>query len=263
MCDTKTTRSHDSVLLPASRAAVSQIPQRRSAQRQRNQRTRTTHAVPSTADKISTNDISEDERLYIPAFSGGSAIRYTTEGHPVIRQGKREYVLHPEQTQRAARQIQQPYRASYLPEPARRPARRAHSLVIFGIGMIVMILVFIGISWAGSAWQQHNLDAQYGFPRTYQIDAVVGHNGDSAANPSHFTFENLRGKIVITEFPAGDPAKAIVYTGPILSGPGAAAVPVTGSFEDTNGDGKPDMILHIGDQTLVYLNNGAKFVPQG
>lgn len=208
--------------------------------------TRTTHAVPSTADEIS-----DDDSLYLPAFSGGSAIRYTTEGHPIVRQGKRDYVLHPEPPRRAE---------GYLPAPV--PARRVHWLVPAGAGMLILLSLLVIGNWAIQTWQQRQLDAQYGYPRTYQIDAVVGHDGDSVAHPSHFTFENLGGKIIITEFPAGDASKAIVYTGPILSGPGAASVPVTGSFEDTNGDGKPDLVLHIGDQTLVYLNNGAKFIPQ-
>ncbi len=126
--------------------------------------------------------------------------------------------------------------------------------------MIVMILLFMAISWVGSAWQAHQLDATYGMPRTCQTDAVVGHNGDSAANPSHFTFENLKGKVVITELPADDPSKAIIYTGPPIIGDNAQSVPVTGSFQDVNGDGKPDMIVQIVNQRIVYLNNGTKFV---
>lgn len=253
------------LLLAAQRAAVSQIPQRRSAQRQRcNQRTQTTHAVP-TADDISTNEISDDDSMYMPAFARGSAIRFTTEGHPIIRQGKRDYVLHPEQPGRAdPRPIKQPYRAGYLPPaPAGQPPRRIHWLVPAGAAVLVLLSLLVIGNWIIGAWQAHQLDAQYGMPRTYQIDAVVGHNNDSTEHPSHFNFQNLQGKIVITEFPAGDASKAIVYTGPVLSGPDAAKVPVTGDFQDTSGDGRPDLVMHIGDQTLVYLNNGAKFVPQG
>lgn len=233
------------------------IPRRASKPAPTTTRTQTTRAVPPIADEI----ISDDDSLYLPINSGRSAIRFTTEGHPIIRQGKRDYVLHPEPTGQAARQIKQPYRAGYLP-PAPAQARRVHWLVPAGAGMLAFLALLVIGNWIVGAWQAHQLDAQYGMPRTYQIDAVVGHNGDSEEHPSHFTFENLGGKIIITEFPAGDASKAIVYTGPILSGPGAASVPVTGSFEDTNGDGKPDLVLHIGDQTLVYLNNGAKFIPQ-
>ncbi len=215
----------------------------------------TTHAVPPTVDEIS-----DDDRLYQTMFNGTSAIRYTTEGHPVLQQGSRRYILHTEPPRRAARQLPPPRIVGYLPAPVERPTRSRHWLVIFGTGMIVMILLMIGFSWVGNAWQQHQLDATYGMPRTYQTDAVVGHNGDSAAHPSHFTFENLNGKIIITELPAGDPSKAIVYTGPPIIGDHAESVPVTGSFQDRNGDGRPDMIVQVMNQQFVYLNTGTKFV---
>ena len=210
------------------------------------QATRTTRAQPPIAD-----DISDDERLYLPAHTGTSAMRYwTTEGHQVVQQGNRRYVMldGPPPTRRTE------------PQPQ---VRRHHWLVMFGTGMLVMILVFIASNEIGSAWQQHTLDATYGMPRTYQIDAVVGHNGDSAAHPSHFTFENLHATIIITEFPAGDPAKAIVYTGPPIIGDNAESVPVTGSFADKNGDGKPDMIVQVINQQFVYLNTGTKFKSAG
>ena len=208
--------------------------------------TRTTRAHPPTVD-----DISEDERYYLPMHSGSSTMRYrSTEGHPVIQQGKRRFVML--DTPPLTRQIALP--------PI---ARRHHGLAIFGCGMFVMVLVFMATSEIGSMWQAHQLDTQYGMPRTYQIDAVVGHNGDNAAHPSHFTFENLHAKIIITEFPAGDASKAIVYTGPPLIGQDAESVPVTGSFADVNGDGKPDMIVQVMNQRFVYLNTGTKFVSAG
>ncbi len=207
--------------------------------------TRSTHAVPPTID-----DVSDDERLYRTGYSGTSTIRYqtrTTEGRPVVVQGNRRFVLLDAPPPTHTHKTEQ-------------TARRHHWLVIFGGGMIVMILLVMGISWAGSAWQAHQLDAQYGMPRTYQTDAVVGHNGDSAANPSHFTFENLRGKVFILEIPAGDVSKALIYSGPPIIGDNAESVPITGSFQDVNGDGKPDMIVQIENQRIVYLNTGTKFV---
>ena len=208
--------------------------------------TRTTRAHPPTVDEIS-----EDDRLYLPMQHGTSVMRYrTTEGHEVVQQGKRRFVMRngPPPTHQTA------------PPPT---ARRHHLLAIFGTGMIVMVLVFLAMSEIGSMWQAHQLDGQYGMPRTYQTDAVVGHNGDSAATPSHFTFENLHARIIIVEFPAGDASKAIVYTGPPLIGDNAESVPVTGSFADVNGDGKPDMLVQVMNQRFIYLNTGSKFVSQG
>lgn len=53
-----------------------------------------------------------------------------------------------------------------------------------------------------------------------------------------------------------------VYLGPVLIGDGQDFTPVTLTFEDVNGDGKPDMLVHIGDQTIVFLNDGGAFRPQ-
>ncbi len=113
----------------------------------------------------------------------------------------------------------------------------------------------------GTWWQVTQDDMYFGRPRTFQIDAVVGHH-DSAANPSHFIAINLKGHILIFEIPGGDAAKTEVYVGPTLIGPGLDLVPITLKFQDVNEDGKPDMILVIGESTIVYLNTGSSFKVQ-
>jgi hypothetical protein len=128
------------------------------------------------------------------------------------------------------------------------------------VGMVLTLGLFFGFSAFGSWWQLHQNDVTYGRPRTFQIDAVVGHQ-DSASKPSHFIFENLNGHVVIIEFPGGDPAHATIYTGPTLFGDGGDLVPVTGEFKDVNGDGRLDMIVHLQDQTIVFINNGTRFRP--
>ena len=129
------------------------------------------------------------------------------------------------------------------------------------VGMLLMAALFLMVNSLGSWWQIHQDDATYGRPRTYQVDAVVGHN-DSAANPSHFIFLNLNRHVEIIELPGGDTTHARIYTGPTLFGNGQDLTPVTGEFKDVNGDGKLDMIVHIQDQVLVYINDGTQFVPQ-
>jgi hypothetical protein len=143
--------------------------------------------------------------------------------------------------------------------PSRGRRRRAPWLAIV-LGMLVMLGLFAGLNAFGSWWQLHQEDATYGMPRTYQVDAVVGHD-DSASNPSHFIFMNLNGRITIIEFPGGDSTHAIIYTGPTLFGSGSNLIPVTGEFRDVNGDGRPDMIVHVQDQTIVFINTGTKFRP--
>ena len=101
---------------------------------------------------------------------------------------------------------------------------------------------------------------QYGYPRTSQTDAVVGHH-DSPANPSHFIAINLHSHIEVIEFPGGDVTHARVYLGPTLIGTGQDLVPVTLSFKDVNGDGKPDMIVSVGGTIVVFINDNGQFRP--
>ena len=144
--------------------------------------------------------------------------------------------------------------------PAPRSRRGHVPWLAIIVGMLLTLGLFVGFSAFGSWWQLHQNDATYGRPRTYQIDAVVGHL-DSASKPSHFIFENLNRHVVIIEFPGGDPAHAMIYTGPTLLGDGGDLIPVTGEFKDVNGDGRPDMMVHIQDQTIVFINDGTKFRP--
>ncbi len=134
-------------------------------------------------------------------------------------------------------------------------------LIAVIVGMLLMAALFLIMSTLGSWWQVHQDDVTYGRPRTYQVDAVVGHN-DGTSNPSHFIFLNLNRHVEIIELPGGDTTHARIYTGPTLFGNGQDLTPVTGVFKDVNGDGKIDMIVHIQDQVLVYVNDGTQFVPQ-
>ena len=84
--------------------------------------------------------------------------------------------------------------------------------------------------------------------------------GDSAEHPSHYFFINLNGVVSIIEFPHGDPTHARVYKGPTLFDANADQVPVTGEFRVV--DGKIEMLVHIQDHVILYINNGAQFIPQ-
>lgn len=137
---------------------------------------------------------------------------------------------------------------------------RDHPIVALLAGMALMALLAWSLSALGAWWRLHHDETTYGWPRTFQVDAVVGHS-DSQANPSHFIFLNLHRHVEIIELPGGDASKARIYNGPTLFGDGQELTPVTGEFRDVNGDGKPDMLVHIQDQTLVYLNDGTQFVP--
>ncbi len=109
----------------------------------------------------------------------------------------------------------------------------------------------------GNWWNNH----VYGNPLTYQTDQVVGH-GDSTDHPTHFIAINLNSRITIIEIPGGDTSHARIYSGPTLYSDNGNSIPVTLEFKDVNGDGKVDMIVHIGDKRIIYLNDGTEFKPQ-
>jgi len=137
---------------------------------------------------------------------------------------------------------------------------RRFTLIAVIVGMLVMAVLVLALSAFGSWWRIHQDDATYGRPRTFQTDAVVGHS-DSASNPSHFIFLNLNRHVEIIELPGGDATHARIYNGPTLFGDGQDLTPVTAEFRDVNGDGKLDIIVHIQDQRLVFINDGTQFRP--
>lgn len=143
--------------------------------------------------------------------------------------------------------------------PSQHPPRRKyHFLLPLGVSMLALIALWVIASLALAWGTQRYNDIRYGTPRTAQYDEVVGHN-DSPAHPSHFIAMNLNRHVVIVEFVGGDPAKSFSYTGPYLFGPGGDLTPVTLEFRDVNRDHLPDMIIHMQDQTTIFINTGTKF----
>jgi hypothetical protein len=123
-----------------------------------------------------------------------------------------------------------------------------------------MLALFVAGLWIYPHVQQWQSYSTYGYPPTWQCDAVVGHN-DSPASPSHFIFINLHGHPEVIEVPGGDETKQKTYLLPVLVTDGYDTIPITGYFADVNGDGKPDMIVKIQDQRLVFINTGTGFRP--
>lgn len=140
------------------------------------------------------------------------------------------------------------------------PRRRPHWMLRLGLALSLLLLSWLLLTEAAT-WTQHALDTlHYGYPRTYQTDAVVGH-GDSPTHPSHFIALNLDGHLEVIELAGGNPAHAHIYVGPTLTGAEAAQVPVTIQFQDVNGDSKPDLLLLFNGIQVVYLNTGTSFQP--
>ena|SRR5450755_2973526 len=141
---------------------------------------------------------------------------------------------------------------------ARRQRRSLHGTVYIGLTLLCMLVGFVVFS-ALSVWWQHTDDyLHYGMPRTFQMDAVVGHQ-DSAAHPSHFLVLNLDGHLSVIEMQGGDLSKMVVYAGPIIYGQGADLVAVTLSVaHDQNG--QPELVLHYqNNEVILYNGKDGKF----
>jgi hypothetical protein len=139
-----------------------------------------------------------------------------------------------------------------------------HWLFLIGLGMVsTILLTLIGSALLSWGTQRFN-DARYGNPRTYQVDMVVGHGGDSQQHPSHFIAMNLNNQAIVIELKAGDPAKIVTYKAPI-SPTDAGQSPVTLTFKDVNGDHKLDMVIDIHlpsqDQLSYFINDNDQFRP--
>jgi len=218
-------------------------------------------------------ELEEDDNYYVtnPHVSHTSARRYAVSPEQVYQQGnKRLHVRYVEIPPRRSAQGQLPPSRQHQvytddrDEPqTQHPRGRRHirPLLYLGVGMIAMLALWSGLSMLVNWWTTHKDDSTYGRPRTFQTDAVVGHN-DSPTTPSHFIAVNLNRHITIIEIPGGDTAKMKVYNGPTLFGDGQDLTPVTLQFQDVNGDGKPDMVIRIQDQVLVMINNQGGFRPQ-
>jgi hypothetical protein len=194
------------------------------------------NTIPQRASRTQEYDIEEDEQYYVTR-QPTSAVRYQQPRQQVIQRGNKRIVIHNE-------------------PPS---SRKMHWSLILGLGMILALLLWMAASEALAWWSNHQLDSQYGMPRTYQTDAIV-YPSDSADHPSHYIFLNLNGAVMIVELPHGDSAHARIYKGPSVYSNDPSYTPVTGEFRQVNG--KMEMIVHVGDQSFVYINDGTQFKPQ-
>lgn len=147
-------------------------------------------------------------------------------------------------------------------EPAlpARVKRRLHPMFFVGTGLIAFVLLWVGMTQA-FIWGNNVLNGlRYGYPRTFQIDAVVGHQ-DSASTPSHFLAINLRGQVEIVEWPGGSAAHARIYLGPQLFGPDSDLEPVALRFVDLTGNHLPDMVIEVQSSQIVLINAQGSFRP--
>ncbi|QBD83324.1 hypothetical protein EPA93_00005 [Ktedonosporobacter rubrisoli] len=125
--------------------------------------------------------------------------------------------------------------------------------------MILMLFIVIAGSVVLGWVQTASDDLHYGRPRTFQMDAFVGH--ETGSTSSHFIALNLQGKIEIIELPGGDPTRARMYVGPKIYGPGADLVPVTLRFVEGAQPHHPEMLILFQNTQVVFRNANGTFAP--
>ena len=225
--------------------------------------------TPLTFDAEGDYEIEEDEAYYRTQLPT-SARRYQVSPEKIYQSGNtRLHVRYVDIPKRKSQQNHLPpahLRDRYTDEvettlpKANHPERSIHPLLYLGVGMIAMLALFVVCVTAWNFLHTKWDDIQYGRPRTYQTDAVVGHN-DSYSNPSHFIAMNLNRHVQVIEIPGGDSTKERTFNITTLFGDNEDLTPATLSFRDVNGDGKPDMLIHIENQTLVMINDNGNFRP--
>jgi len=196
--------------------------------------TRSRYRAPTTDTYIEVNEEGEDV--------------YT---RPSTRSSARRYDLAPYRHGRGERQTEE------------LPRQGKHPMFYIGICLVILVVFLIAYTLIPPALQQWHDESIYGYPRTFQTDANVGHGG-----MEHFIALNSHGTIEVLEIP-GDPSptnQPRLYIIVRLSSQGADLVPATVSFPDVNGDGKPDMQVTVLDgpnpSVWILFNNGTSFVPK-
>lgn len=150
-------------------------------------------------------------------------------------------------------------RGVLVPRKAHRLRSERSFWLYLLLGMTATLLLWMILSAVGGWFSVWLDDLHYGRPRTFQIDARVGHNNDQTGTPSHFIAINLHQQIEVIELPGGDASKARIFIGPELNHPNSELVPIELRFVDLNKDHKLDMVVLYQQQRLVYLNDRLDF----
>ena len=220
---------------------------------------------PTTADTITVDEYTTAANRPALSVRRASRLRQPQADDDAVEQDDLDAAQMGRGSATATRGRRVPTMPTTLPHTPRpkqvsRPRAHIHPLFYLGVGMLAT-LALIAVLSVVTTWFTTTLDdLRYGRPRTFQVDAYVGHN-ESPGMPSHFLVVNLHGRIEIIELPGGDASHARIYIGPQLYGPDADLIPVTLRFIDVNRDHKPDMIISFHGTRVVFINDQGGFRP--
>jgi hypothetical protein len=186
----------------------------------------------------------------------------TTESYFEIDEEGEEVATRPPSRSSARRYDLSPYgRGERRTEEL--PRQGKHPLFYVGICLVILVVFLTAYTLIPPAFQKWQDDRVYGYPRTYQTDANVGHGGTE-----HFLALNNHGTIEVLEIPSNPSLtnQPRLYIVTHFADQGADLIPATVSFSDVNQDGKLDMVVTVYNGTnpseYFLFNNGATFVPK-
>lgn len=137
---------------------------------------------------------------------------------------------------------------------------RAFYTLIVGSSIIAGITIALIVP---PLWQRGVNQVVYSYPRISQTDANVGH-GSAKYPDDHFIALNNHGYVEVLEIPEGVPDKdhpPQIYLVARPDGADADQAPATLTFEDVNGDGKVDILVHCNGNESILYNDGHTFKP--
>jgi hypothetical protein len=130
------------------------------------------------------------------------------------------------------------------------------------LSLVTVVLALIAVSLVVNAaltWGRVALDdLRYGRPRTFQIEAFVGHH-EEQGKPTRMIAMNMNRQIVVMVIPGGDATNVHTLKGPYLFGDGEDLTPATLRLEDVNRDQNVDLILQVKNEEIIYMNRDAQF----
>jgi hypothetical protein len=135
------------------------------------------------------------------------------------------------------------------------PAMRRLLKLSFASLIIIISVIILWTQVLVPGWYWLQTRWQYGATPITQMDANVGHGGES-----HFLAEYYKGAIVIIEIPYANTNDTHTYTIPGITSNGETPVVLLSTVRDGN-TGRLDLVIQIADtnfETVLY-NTGSSF----
>lgn len=133
------------------------------------------------------------------------------------------------------------------------------TLIAYGVTTVLALLALYALLSTAITWGRMKIDdIRYGRPRTFQLEAFVGHHEEQGI-PTRMIAMNMDRQVVVMVLPGGDATRVHTLKGPYLFGNGEDLTPATLRLEDVNTDGNVDLILQVKNEAIIYINRDSMF----